>query len=572
MSLEFPTFNPFANFLSSPTGINGFSGTSANMSEAEARYAQGVQNSFDAGSLQAALARGDKAGAGSILNNNPNVGIQIGGTQLYGGAAGQFIKDSGQPGDTAASSSGDTSQSAGAHPSATMPMLPTMTTSHLTDVIQPMVGDTTPAINNVMPDIAKEIGEPPPIQNGGNPSANGNSYAGAVGYDAGDYRRLQINQALDAQAGLSPTLPTLGHLSVTPINPLTPGADRVFAASPADLNIRNWSEVGDPRTIGEALYRQAGRELNLAPAAVEEYIKGAKPVTYVNDTTGGQRPMQPGDFADPQMIALNTDSNGRFLGAVSQDTLDEMKAFAGNEQSGQSTMSGLAIPMSLPVGMRLMQALPEVAATAGGVLPELGATAAEALPIAAELSVPFIAAHHLYEAGLSRPTSPPPLVEMPPPPPLPVSLDRSEQGRQLTQPFSPAAPPNITTDTPPISDNQPLPLPPPLVTPMQDDRLRQLASQPMMVNRIVKAAMLPTSGRIRYVPPTNWHSSEPLPRGPGGGYTDRFGNEWRRGPSRTPGEPFEWDVQLGRNATPGMRQLSPDGRHVNVSLKGKVTH
>ena len=55
-------------------------------------------------------------------------------------------------------------------------------------------------------------------------------------------------------------------------------------------------------------------------------------------------------------------------------------------------------------------------------------------------------------------------------------------------------------------------------------------------------------------------------------HLDRFGNEWTRGPSRTLGEPFEWDVQLGRNATPGVRALSRDGTHINVSLNGKVTH
>jgi hypothetical protein len=36
---------------------------------------------------------------------------------------------------------------------------------------------------------------------------------------------------------------------------------------------------------------------------------------------------------------------------------------------------------------------------------------------------------------------------------------------------------------------------------------------------------------------------------------------WNRtGPSRTAGQPFEWDVQL------------PDGRHLNVSLHGEITH
>jgi filamentous hemagglutinin len=88
----------------------------------------------------------------------------------------------------------------------------------------------------------------------------------------------------------------------------------------------------------------------------------------------------------------------------------------------------------------------------------------------------------------------------------------------------------------------------------------------------LKAAGLPTTGKIRYVPPESWTPSQPLPRGPDGGYVDRFGNEWVKGPSRTAGQPYEWDVQLGRNATDGMRGLSRDGKHVNVSLDGEVTH
>ena len=71
---------------------------------------------------------------------------------------------------------------------------------------------------------------------------------------------------------------------------------------------------------------------------------------------------------------------------------------------------------------------------------------------------------------------------------------------------------------------------------------------------------LPTEGKVRYIPPRNWHPDNALPRGPNAGFMDRFGNEWVRGPSRTRGEPFEWDVQR------------PDGTHWNISLRGRVTH
>jgi RHS repeat-associated protein len=76
----------------------------------------------------------------------------------------------------------------------------------------------------------------------------------------------------------------------------------------------------------------------------------------------------------------------------------------------------------------------------------------------------------------------------------------------------------------------------------------------------IKKAQLPQKGKIRYMPPKSWHPSENLPRGENNGFEDRFGNEWVKGPSRTQGQDFEWDVQR------------PDGTHWNISLDGKVTH
>jgi hypothetical protein len=52
----------------------------------------------------------------------------------------------------------------------------------------------------------------------------------------------------------------------------------------------------------------------------------------------------------------------------------------------------------------------------------------------------------------------------------------------------------------------------------------------------------------------------PLPRGPRRGYIDAQGHEWVKGRSITPGEPFEWDVQI------------PPHWHQNVSLEGRITH
>ncbi|WP_116112874.1 polymorphic toxin type 17 domain-containing protein [Austwickia chelonae] len=83
---------------------------------------------------------------------------------------------------------------------------------------------------------------------------------------------------------------------------------------------------------------------------------------------------------------------------------------------------------------------------------------------------------------------------------------------------------------------------------------------------------LPKSGRIRYVPPTGYNPAEALPRGIQKGYRDRFGNEWTVGPSRTQGRPFEWDVQFSPEGKASIGWLSRDGRHVNVSPLGEVTH
>ncbi|WP_219108871.1 polymorphic toxin type 17 domain-containing protein [Austwickia sp. TVS 96-490-7B] len=72
--------------------------------------------------------------------------------------------------------------------------------------------------------------------------------------------------------------------------------------------------------------------------------------------------------------------------------------------------------------------------------------------------------------------------------------------------------------------------------------------------------------------PPDYNPAERLPTGPNGGFLDRFYNECLPGPSRTAGEPFEWDVQLSRKGKAMIGHLSRDNAHVNVSLKGIVTH
>ena len=55
-------------------------------------------------------------------------------------------------------------------------------------------------------------------------------------------------------------------------------------------------------------------------------------------------------------------------------------------------------------------------------------------------------------------------------------------------------------------------------------------------------------------------------------YIDKFGNVWGKGPSRTLNEAFEWDVQLSRVGKNMLGWASRDGRRLNVSLLGHITH
>ena len=88
----------------------------------------------------------------------------------------------------------------------------------------------------------------------------------------------------------------------------------------------------------------------------------------------------------------------------------------------------------------------------------------------------------------------------------------------------------------------------------------------------LKEAELPIKGKIRFVPDKDYNPARPLERGDQKGYLDKFGNEWIKGPSRTQGQPFEWDVQLSRKGKSNLDWVSRDGEHINVSLDGKITH
>lgn len=80
------------------------------------------------------------------------------------------------------------------------------------------------------------------------------------------------------------------------------------------------------------------------------------------------------------------------------------------------------------------------------------------------------------------------------------------------------------------------------------------------ITDVLRDLRLPISGEVVFEPPRGWNPSQPLPRGERHGFIDRQRREWVKGPSRTPGEAFEWDVQLTH------------GDHLNVSLTGRITH
>jgi RHS repeat-associated protein len=88
----------------------------------------------------------------------------------------------------------------------------------------------------------------------------------------------------------------------------------------------------------------------------------------------------------------------------------------------------------------------------------------------------------------------------------------------------------------------------------------------------IRHSGLPANGPIRFVPPKGYDPRSPLQRGPNHGYLDRFDNEWVKGPSRTPGDDFEWDVQLSDKGRAKIGHFSTDRNHVNVSMRGVVTH
>lgn len=76
---------------------------------------------------------------------------------------------------------------------------------------------------------------------------------------------------------------------------------------------------------------------------------------------------------------------------------------------------------------------------------------------------------------------------------------------------------------------------------------------------------------FEFVPKKGWHPEDPLKWNPElKGYVDRKNDVWRKGLSRAPGHPFEWDVQL-RPGSP-WTSYSRNGKHLNIDVDGRISH
>jgi hypothetical protein len=90
--------------------------------------------------------------------------------------------------------------------------------------------------------------------------------------------------------------------------------------------------------------------------------------------------------------------------------------------------------------------------------------------------------------------------------------------------------------------------------------MSQAPPPPPSAEDVLRTLNLPTGGEFPFVPPKRWHPNQPLHGPSTGGYYDNKGRLWRKGRSVTPGQHFEWDVQL------------PGGGHKNVDWTGRITH
>lgn len=81
------------------------------------------------------------------------------------------------------------------------------------------------------------------------------------------------------------------------------------------------------------------------------------------------------------------------------------------------------------------------------------------------------------------------------------------------------------------------------------------------------------------MPPKGLNTKNGLPKGPNGGYLDRFDNEWVEGPAHgqaaVDADFREWDVQLSQAGINVWGKLGKTVRgttYINVTRKGWLSH
>ena len=78
------------------------------------------------------------------------------------------------------------------------------------------------------------------------------------------------------------------------------------------------------------------------------------------------------------------------------------------------------------------------------------------------------------------------------------------------------------------------------------------------ISQQLKIAKLPIKCKIRFIPRQRYNPNALLPKSINNTYVDKFKKEW--------------DFQLSKLGTKSLGWASRDGKHLNVSLNGKITH
>ena len=92
------------------------------------------------------------------------------------------------------------------------------------------------------------------------------------------------------------------------------------------------------------------------------------------------------------------------------------------------------------------------------------------------------------------------------------------------------------------------------------------------ISQQLKIAKLPIKCKIRFIPRQRYNPNALLPKSINNTYVDKFKNKWVKVPSRTAKQEFGWDVQLSKLGIKQLGWASRDGKHLNFSLDGKITH